>query len=163
MIFLFKIIVQVEESGRKCKSMFLGSYEYSIDEKGRLVIPSKFRNEIGEKLYLMHGFDGCLSIYKDSDFQKAIENLEKFQYEKEKTRLYQRLLLETVVELTTDKLGRIQIPQRTLQKYSIGKDVKIIGLLNHFEIWDLNIWNEYQAKHIKDFEKDAEELLNDEK
>ena len=147
--------------GKSVNNMFLGSYEYSIDDKGRLVIPSKFRNEIGDKLYLMKGFDGCLSIYKDIDFQKALENLSKFQYEKEKTRLYQRLLLETVVELTTDKLGRIQIPQKTLQKYSIGKQVKIIGLLDHFEIWDENIWNKYHDEHIKDFEKDAEDLLKD--
>jgi mraZ protein len=143
--------------------MFLGSYEYSIDDKGRLVIPSKFRNEIGDKLYLMKGFDGCLSIYKDSDFQKAIENLQKFQYEKEKTRLYQRLLLETVVELTIDKLGRIQIPQKTLQKYCIGKEVKIIGLLDHFEVWDQSVWEKYHDDHIKDFEHDAEDLLKDEK
>ena len=143
--------------------MFLGSYEYSIDDKGRLVIPSKFRNEIGDKLYLMKGFDGCLSIYKDSDFQKTIENLQKFQYEKEKTRLYQRLLLETIVELTIDKLGRIQIPQKTLQKYCIGKEVKIIGLLDHFEVWDQNVWEKYHDDHIKDFEHDAEDLLEDEK
>jgi len=143
--------------------MFLGSYEYSIDDKGRLVIPSKFRNEIGDKLYLMKGFDGCLSIYKDSDFQKAIENLQKFQYEKEKTRLYQRLLLETIVELTIDKLGRIQIPQKTLQKYCIGKEVKIIGLLDHFEVWDQDVWVKYHDDHIEDFEHDAEDLLKDEK
>jgi len=143
--------------------MFLGSYEYSIDDKGRLVVPSKFRNEIGDKLYLTKGFDGCLSIYKDSDFQKAIENLQKFQYEKEKTRLYQRLLLETIVELTIDKLGRIQIPQKTLQKYCIGKEVKIIGLLDHFEVWDQNVWEKYHDDHIKDFEHDAEDLLEDEK
>jgi len=143
--------------------MFLGSYEYSIDDKGRLVVPSKFRNEIGDKLYLTKGFDGCLSIYKDSDFQKTIENLQKFQYEKEKTRLYQRLLLETIVELTIDKLGRIQIPQKTLQKYCIGKEVKIIGLLDHFEVWDQNVWEKYHDDHIKDFEHDAEDLLEDEK
>lgn len=143
--------------------MFLGSYDYSIDDKGRLVIPSKFRSEIGEKLYLMKGYDGCISIYKESDFQKALERLQNLEFEKEKARLHLRVLLETVVDLTIDKAGRIQIPIKTLQKYCIGKEVKIIGLLNHFEIWDMTSWNKYHDEHEKDFEKDAEDLLKDEK
>lgn len=144
-------------------TIFLGSYDYSLDEKGRLVIPSKFRNEIGEKLYLMKGYDGCISIYKESDFNKALEKLQSLQFEREKARLHLRVLLETVVELTIDKAGRIQIPIKTLQKYSIGKAVKIIGLLDHFEIWDKTSWENYRDSHEKDFEKDAEDLLKDEK
>ena len=144
-------------------NMFLGSYDYSLDDKGRLVIPSKFRNEIGEKLYFMKGYDGCISIYKESDFNNALLKLQNLQFEKEKARLHLRVLLETVVELTLDKSGRIQIPTKTLQKYCIGKAVKIIGLLDHFEIWDSESWEKYRDEHEKDFEKDAEDLLKDEK
>ena len=143
--------------------MFLGSYDYSLDDKGRLVIPSKFRNEIGEKLYFMKGYDGCISIYKESDFNNALLKLQNLQFEREKARLHLRVLLETVVELTLDKSGRIQIPTKTLQKYCIGKAVKIIGLLDHFEIWDNESWEKYRDEHEKDFEKDAEDLLKDEK
>jgi len=149
--------------GESVNNMFLGSYDYSIDDKGRLVIPSKFRNEIGDTLYLMKGYDGCISIYKESDFQKALDNLQKLQFEREKARLHLRVLLETVVELTIDKAGRIQIPVKTLQKYTIGKQVKVIGLLDHFEIWDNDAWEKYRDDHEKDFEKDAEDLLKDEK
>ncbi|MGP1414072.1 MAG: division/cell wall cluster transcriptional repressor MraZ [Bacillales bacterium] len=142
--------------------MFIGSYEYSLDDKSRLTIPSKFRNEISGKLYLMKGYDGCLSIYKEDDFNKTLAELQKLQFQKEKSRLHLRVLLETVVELTLDKSNRIQIPVKTIQKYNIGKNVKIIGLIDHFEVWDSKIWEEYQDLHEKDFEKDAEDLLNNE-
>jgi len=143
--------------------MFLGSYDYSIDNKGRLVIPSKYRAEINENLYLMKGFDGCISIYKGSDFEKKMNELADQRYEKADQRRYQRLLLSTVVELTLDAAGRILLPTTTLQKYSIGRDVKIVGLMNHFEIWDINSWNKYQEENEKDFEEFAEKLFDDEK
>ncbi|MFA6755189.1 MAG: division/cell wall cluster transcriptional repressor MraZ [Bacilli bacterium] len=142
--------------------MFLGSYDYSIDDKGRLVIPSKFRNEIGEKLYLLKGFDGCLSIYKEVDFQRYISKLQNLPFEKSKTRLHLRILLNTIVELNVDNSGRIQIPTKTLQQYSIGKSVKIIGLIDHFEVWDVDSWMKYREDNEKNFEKDAEDLLKNE-
>ena len=140
--------------------MFIGSYIYLLDEKGRLVIPSKYRAEIKCNLFMMKGYDGCISIYKESEFNKALENLSKLQFEREKARLHLRVLLDTVVELKIDSAGRIQIPVNVLEKYKIGKSVKIIGLLDHFEIWDEIAWNNYQEEHEKDFEKDAEDLLN---
>jgi MraZ protein len=142
--------------------MFFGSYEYSIDEKGRLVIPSKFRSEVGNKLYLLKGFDGCISVYKESDFQKYIDRLEHLEFEREKVRLHQRILLSSVVELDVDKTGRMLIPTKKLKEYSIGKNVTIIGALDHFEIWDLQAWTKYVQDHEKDFEKDAEAILKDE-
>lgn len=142
--------------------MLIGSYDYNIDEKGRVVIPSKFRNELGNTLYLTKGFDGCIAIYKESDFENTLKKLGDLKFEKEKARTYQRLLLETAVELIIDKAGRIQIPVKTLQKYKISKEIKIIGLLNHFEIWDRESYDNYRDNHEKDFEKDVEDLINDE-
>src|SRR5574344_2567385 len=142
--------------------MFFGSYEYSIDEKGRLVIPRKFRGEVGNKLYLLKGFDGCISVYKETDFQKYIDRLEHLEFEREKVRLHQRILLSSVVEIDVDKQGRMLIPTKKLKEYLIGKNVTIIGALDHFEIWDLQAWNKYIQDHEKDFEKDAEAILKDE-
>lgn len=143
--------------------MFIGRYNYSLDEKGRLVIPSKYRAEISENLYLMKGFEGCLSIYKASDFEKKLNILAEQNFEKNVNRTYQRLLLSTAVELPLDKAGRILIPTSTLSDYSIGKDVVIVGLINHFEIWDAKAWSEYENANKESFEKFAEELFNDEK
>lgn len=142
--------------------MFFGSYEYSIDEKGRLVIPSKFRNEIGDKLYLLKGYDGCLSIYKESDFNVYISKLQHLQFEREKVRLHQRILLSSIVEIDVDKQGRMQIPLKTIKEYSVGRNVTIIGALDHFEVWNSGSWDQYNQEHVKDFEKDAEDILKNE-
>lgn len=142
--------------------MFIGRYNYSLDDKGRLVIPSKYRAEISENLYLMKGFEGCVSIYKASDFEKKLNMLAEKDFEKKVNRTYQRLLLSTAVELPLDKAGRILIPTATLQKYSIEKEVVIVGLINHFEIWDAKAWDAYEKANEESFEKFAEELFNDE-
>lgn len=142
--------------------MFFGRYDYSIDDKGRLVIPSKYRNEISGNLYLLRGYEGCVSIYREQDFLKLMEKLQSLKYEKEATRKHNRLVLESIVEINVDKMGRMQLPKTTLERYSINKNVSIIGLLDHFEIWDTEKFNEYKEINDKDFEGNAEDLLKDE-
>lgn len=140
--------------------MFFGSYEYNIDEKGRISIPSKFRNEIGDKLYLIKGYEGCISLYKEEDFQRYITNIQNLPYEKAKVRQHARILLQSVVELSIDKAGRVLIPSRTLKEYNIGKSVLLLGSLDHLEIWDIDKWNVYKEENEKNFELDAEDLIN---
>lgn len=140
--------------------MFFGKYEYNIDEKGRLVIPSKMRDSVGSKLYLLKGFDGCMSLYKEEDFQKYIAKVQALPFEKGKVRTYTRLLLSSVVELNIDRQGRMLIPTKTLKEYGIeSKAVVILGQIDHIEIWDLERWNSYEEQHNQDFELDAESLL----
>ncbi len=140
--------------------MFFGKYESNLDEKGRVVIPSKFREEIGEKLYLIKGFEGCVSLYKEEDFINFIDKLKRLQYEKSKVRQYQRLLLESVVELTIDKHGRVLVPTRTLKEYEISSKVTIVGVINHLELWDSIKYDNYKADKEGNFELDAESLIN---
>ncbi len=140
--------------------MFFGSYEYAIDEKGRISIPSRFRNEIGERLYLIKGYEGCISLYKEDDFQIYITNIQNLPYEKAKVRQHARILLQSVVELSIDKVGRILIPVKTLKEYNIGKNVLLLGSLDHLEIWDIGKWNAYKEENEKNFEIDAESLIS---
>ena len=100
--------------------MFFGSYEYNIDEKGRVVIPSKMREAVGTKLFLIKGFEGCISLYKEEEFQKYINRIQSLPYEVSKVRKYSRLLLASVVELSIDRQGRMLIPTKTLKEYHIG-------------------------------------------
>lgn len=139
--------------------MFYGSYEYNIDEKGRVVIPSKMREEVGSKLFLIKGFEGCVSLFKEADFNNYIQKLQLLPYEKSKVRKYSRLLLASVVELSIDRQGRMLIPTKTLRDYKIGSKVMILGQIDHIEIWDLESWNQYEEESSKDFELDAESLL----
>lgn len=139
--------------------MFFGSYEFNIDDKGRVVIPSKMRDEVGSKLYLIKGFEGCISLYKEEDFQKYISKIQSLPYEKSKVRKYTRLLLSSVVELNIDRQGRMLIPVKTLKEYKIGDKAMILGEIDHIEIRDLESWNSYKDESSKDFELDAESLL----
>lgn len=139
--------------------MFFGKYESNLDEKGRVVIPSKYREEIGDKLYLIKGFEGCVSLYKEEDFINFIDKLKRLQYEKSKVRQYQRLLLESVVELTIDKHGRVLIPTRTLKEYEISSKVTIVGVINHLELWDSIKYDNYKKDNEGNFELDAESLI----
>lgn len=139
--------------------MFFGSYEYNIDDKGRILLPMKFRNEIGEKLYLIKGYEGCISLFKQDDFDRYITNLQNLPYESRKVRQYQRILLQSVVELSIDKVGRILIPSKTLKEYQIGKSILLLGSIDHLEIWDLEKWHSYKEENEQNFELDAESLI----
>ena len=139
--------------------MFFGSYEYNVDEKGRVNIPPKFRNDIGDKLYLIKGYEGCISLYKEQDFQRYIANIQNLPYEKAKVRQHARILLQSVVELSIDKAGRVLIPTKTLKEYEIGRNVLVLGALDHLEIWDVEKWKAYKEENEKSFELDAEDLI----
>ena len=139
--------------------MFFGSYEYNVDEKGRVNIPPKFRNDIGDKLYLIKGYEGCISLYKEQDFQRYIANIQNLPYEKAKVRQHARILLQSVVELSIDKAGRVLIPTKTLKEYEIGRNVLVLGALDHLEIWDVEKWKTYKEENEKSFELDAEDLI----
>ena len=140
-------------------NMFYGSYEYNIDEKGRVVIPAKMRDSIGSKLYLIRGYEGCISLYKEEDFEKFVTKVQSLPFNKAKVRNYARVLLASVAELNIDRQGRMLIPTKTLKEYNIGSKVMILGQIDHLEIWDLDHWNQYKSESEKDFELDAESLL----
>ena len=140
--------------------MFFGSYEHSLDDKGRLLLPKKIKEglEGSSLLYIMKGFEGCLSVFGKEEFLKLSKECESISFNKKNSRTYLRLVLSSVVELNVDKVGRIQLPTQILNKYQIGKQVTIIGVIDHFEIWDLNKFNYYQQEANEHFEEIAESL-----
>lgn len=138
--------------------MFIGEYTYSIDEKKRLSIPSKFRVELGKKAVLTRGLDNCLVIYPLNEWQKLAQKLESLPTGKINARDFIRIILSGAVEILLDKLGRILIPDH-LKKYAfLKKNVVIIGLSNRIEIWDERRWKEYKEKREKTVAKMAEQL-----
>ena len=138
--------------------MFFGSYSHTLDNKGRLVIPSKMRNEAGGRLYILKGYEGSLSVYKESDFQKLTEALENLPFNQKDSRDVQRIALASVVELEVDAQGRIQLPSRLLSDFKISRSVIVVGVINHIEIWDSEAWNNYLKQNEKDYEAKAEKL-----
>ena len=151
-------------SGRKWEkvgNMFFGNYSHSLDDKGRLVIPRKMRDELGLKIFIMKGYDGALSIYKEESFEKLVEELESLSFNKKENRDYLRIKLASVVDLDVDKMGRVQLPQSLLAKHHIGKDVVVLGAGDHIEVWDEKKYQEYISSIEDDFEGIAERLAGE--
>lgn len=142
--------------------MFFGSYVHTLDNKGRLVIPSKLRDEAGTRVYILKGFDGALAIYKSSDFDQMVEEINTLPFNKRNSRAYLRVQLASTCELDIDKQGRVQLPSQLLEKYGIGKDVVVIGVGDHMEVWDKKTYEDYEKGVDKDFESIAEKIEKDE-
>ena len=138
--------------------MFFGSYTHNLDEKGRLVIPSKMRDELGLKAYILKGFDGALSIFKEEDFQNLVKELQNLPFNKKNSRAYLRIQLASACELDIDRQGRALLPTQLLNKYQIGKEVIVIGALDHIEVWNRSNYEEYEKSADSSFEQIAEEL-----
>ena len=150
-----KIEASVGESGRK---MFFGNYVYSLDSKGRLVIPAKFRLAVNDVLFAMRGYEKCLSLYPQDTFEKLQSDLEKLSFTQKAARDYMRIALGSTFELTIDNHGRIQIPNAIAKSYGLEGDVKIIGVKDHIEVWPLEVWEAYAKDADASFEATAETL-----
>ena len=155
---MFIIVLPSGRKWEKVGNMFFGNYSHSLDDKGRLVIPRKMRDELGFKIYIMKGYDGALSIYKEEAFVKLVEELERLSFNKKENRDYLRLKLASVTDLDVDKMGRVQLPQALLTKYHIGKDVVVLGVSDHIEVWDEKKYQEYLSSIEDSFEEIAERL-----
>ena len=142
--------------------MFYGSFVHNLDNKGRLVIPSKMRDELGLKAYILKGYDGALSIYKESDFNDLIVRIKTLSFSKKNARAHIRVQLASVCELDIDKQGRALLPTQLLTKYKIGKEVIVIGALDHIEVWNKADYEAYEKNADSSFEEISEELSEDE-
>ena len=141
--------------------MFYGNYSHSLDDKGRLVIPRKMRDELGVQIFIMKGYDGALSIYKKEAFDQLVEELESLSFDKKENRDYLRLKLASVVDLDVDKMGRVQLPVAILGKYHIAKDVIVLGAGDHIEVWDKARYEEYMSSIEDEYEDIAERIGKD--
>ena len=138
--------------------MFFGYYEHNLDAKGRVIIPAKFRDELGTKFYILKGFDGALAIYKEEKFLELIETQQRLPFNKSSSRDYLRAMLASACELEIDKIGRCQIPTVLLNKHGIGKEIIIIGVGDHIEVWDKTAYLAYEERIDREFEENAEKL-----
>ncbi|MGM9873528.1 MAG: division/cell wall cluster transcriptional repressor MraZ [Bacilli bacterium] len=138
--------------------MFFGRFDRSLDNKGRLSVPAKFKSSLTSVCYIMKGFDGALAIYNEDEFLKLWEEVKNLPFNKTNNRKYIRSQLATVCELEIDGSNRIQIPQELLTRYSIGKDVSVIGVGNHLELWDKAKYEQYELESEQEFDDIAENI-----
>lgn len=147
--------------------MFYGEYEHSIDKKGRLIIPSKFRDALEEygveKLYITRGLDKCLFIFTENEWKAQESKFRSISFTKSESRKFNRLYFAGASQLEFDKQGRILIPKYLKDYADVKKDVAIIGVSNRIEIWSRDIWQAYYKSSRESFEEIAEKLVTEER
>lgn len=122
--------------------MFMGEYSHSIDEKGRLIIPSKFRDELGETFVLTRGLDGCLFVYPKNGWTELEKKLLELPLTNKNARTITRFLVSGAASCELDKQGRILVPSALRSYAGLEKDVVVTGNLERIEIWDKTKWDE---------------------
>lgn len=128
------------ESG--VSAMFRGEYDHTVDTKGRLIIPSKFREQLGDECIVTRGLDGCLFVFPLNEWEAYEDKLRKLPTTNKNARSFVRFLTAGATSCEFDKQGRILLPA-TLRRFAgIEKDVVLAGLLNRIEIWSEQKWNE---------------------
>ena len=121
--------------------MLMGEYHHNIDDKGRLTIPSKFRDDLGEKFVITRGLENCLFAYSLEDFQKIVAELQKIPFTKKDARQFMRFFLSGATTVEFDKQGRINISSPLISYAELKKECIIIGTGDRLEIWSSNNWN----------------------
>ena len=115
--------------------MLIGEYHHNIDEKGRLIIPSKFRDEIGKEFIVTRGLDGCLFIYAKKEWEKIVSKLQTLPFTKKDARTFNRFFLSSATVCEFDRQGRINIPSNLINYANIQKECTIIGVNDRLEVW----------------------------
>ncbi len=122
--------------------MFMGEYNHTVDEKGRLIIPAKYREELGNEFVVTKGLDGCLFAYGLSEWQVLEEKLRALPLTNKDARAFARFMLAGAASVEIDKQGRILLPQVLRNFAEIEKEVVLIGVASRFEIWNRTKWEE---------------------
>ena len=135
--------------------MFMGEFDHTLDAKGRIIIPSKFREDLGEEFVITQGLDGCLFIYPNSEWQIFVEKLKTLPGTKEARQL-QRYFMAGAAACQVDKQGRILIPIRLRENAALDKDIVFVGVLNKIEIWNKERWE--KNNNYDDVEDIAEHM-----
>ena len=144
--------------------MFYGEYLHSIDRKGRLILPAKFREAAKahfiEKFFVTRGLESCLFMFSDEEWRLQESKFKAISFTKQQSRTFNRLYFSGAAEIVSDRQGRILLPQYLKDFAQIKKDVYIVGVSNRIEIWAKESWEEFYGNSRKSFEEIAEKLID---
>lgn len=138
--------------------MFIGEYSHTIDEKRRLLIPSKFRKELGKKAVITRGLDNCLFVFPEREWTVLAKKLGGLPLGQSDARGFIRLMLAGAMDVYIDGLGRILMPDYLKEYASLKKQVIITGVFNRLEVWDEALWRSYKSRSEKEIGNMAERL-----
>jgi MraZ protein len=148
--------------------IFTGEYSYHLDAKNRMVIPGRVRDAVniqaeGAGWYLVPGFDGTLSLYTPATFERLAEHEKAELFRLKDIRDYGRLHFALSAHVETDRLGRILIPEIMLRRTGIGKDVAIVGVKDHLEVWDRAKWEAFVGHSFAAYDELAKQAYDAER
>jgi len=139
--------------------MFMGEYHHSIDEKGRIIIPSKFRNELGESFIVTRGIENCLFVYSLPEWEKIVTKLKSLPFTKKDARNFTRFFLSGATTVEFDKQGRINIQSPLASYAKLEKECVVVGVNDRLEIWSLDSWNKFFEDNQENLSDIAENLF----
>jgi len=144
--------------------MFYGEYTHSIDRKGRLILPARFRevskeNNV-EKFFVTRGLDKCVFMFSEYEWSVQEQKFKNMPFTRQESRNFNRLFFSGAVEAIPDRQGRFIIPKYLKDFAGIKQETIVIGVANRIEIWDPAVWKEYFSNSSRAFEKTAENIIN---
>ena len=140
--------------------MFIGEYNHTIDAKGRLIVPSKFRESLGEEFVATKGLDGCLFVYPMKEWNEFTEKLRELPLTKKDARQFSRFFLAGAASCEIDKQGRILIPAVLREFAKLEKDAVLVGVSSRIEIWSKANWEAVNDTSDDDMEDIAEHMAD---
>lgn len=138
--------------------MFMGEYNHTIDAKGRLIVPSKFREALGDEFVVTKGLDGCLFVYDNNEWTVFEEKLKSLPLTNKEARQFVRFFLAGAASVEVDKQGRILVPSNLREFAKLSKDVVLVGVASRIEIWSKEIWESNAA--FEDMDEIAEHMAD---
>lgn len=140
--------------------MFMGEYKHNLDTKGRIIVPSKFRELLDEQFVITRGLDRCLFAYTQDEWNRIEEKLKQLPLTKKDARKFTRLFFSGATIAEVDKQGRINIPQNLREYAGLSKECTVIGVSSRIEIWDSSTWEDFYTESEENFEDIAEDLID---
>ena len=141
--------------------MFIGEYHHTIDDKGRVIIPAKFREELGNKFIITRGIENCLFVYSEKNWNEICNKLNSLPFTKKDARVFNRFFMSGATDVELDKQGRVNVTAPLINYANIKKDCVIVGTGDRLEIWSQEAWNDFFDSTKDSMSDIAENLFNE--
>jgi len=138
--------------------MFIGEFNHSIDEKSRVSVPAKFREELAKGLVLTRGLDGCLWVYPIEKWAGIVESVAKLPVTQKNARSFSRFILSGAMDIKLDRAGRVLIPKYLAEYAGLKNKVVVIGMNDRLELWSEQSWNDFRTTMEENSDEVAETL-----
>lgn len=140
--------------------MFIGEYQHTLDAKGRLFIPARFREGLGTGFVVTKGLDHCLFLYSRTEWEQLEQKLRKLPFARADARAFMRLFFSGAAELEADKQGRVLLPAGLREYARLDKEVMVLGVSSRVEIWAREEWERYSSEAADAYEEIAEKIVD---